>query len=58
MRHTEPAGETPAVDLDGIDSPVAMDWLERMLLIREFESTAGPLVTSGAIPGGMHAATD
>ena len=28
-----------------------------MLLIREFESTAGPLATSGAIPGGMHAAT-
>jgi TPP-dependent pyruvate/acetoin dehydrogenase alpha subunit len=56
MRHTEPAADTPAVDLDGITATVAVEWLERMLLIREFESTAGPLVTSGAIPGGMHAA--
>ena len=27
-----------------------------MLLIREFESTAGPLAAAGAIPGGMHSA--
>ena len=37
-------------------SAEAAGWLDRMLLIREFESTAGPLATAGAIPGGMHSA--
>ena len=56
--HTIPAeGEDAGIDLDGIAPADARDWLARMLLIREFESTAGPLATSGAIPGGMHAAT-
>ena len=56
--HTIPAeGADAGVDLTGLDPARARDWLGRMLLIREFESTAGPLATSGAIPGGMHAAT-
>jgi pyruvate dehydrogenase E1 component alpha subunit len=56
--HTVPAeGDDAGIDLDGIAPADARDWLGRMLLIREFESTAGPLATSGAIPGGMHAAT-
>ncbi len=56
--HTVPAeGEDAGVGLEGIDPADARDWLGRMLLIREFESTAGPLATSGEIPGGMHAAT-
>ena len=56
--HTIPAdGADAGIDLTGLDPAQARDWLARMLLIREFESTAGPLATSGAIPGGMHAAT-
>ena len=56
--HTVPAGGDDAgIDLTGLDPAGTRDWLARMLLIREFESTAGPLATSGAIPGGMHAAT-
>src|ERR1700743_768137 len=56
--HTIPPEAADAgIDLAGLDPAEARDWLGRMLLIREFESTAGPLATSGAIPGGMHAAT-
>jgi TPP-dependent pyruvate/acetoin dehydrogenase alpha subunit len=56
--HTVPVeGEDAGIDLSGIDPAEARSWLARMLLIREFESTAGPLATSGEIPGGMHAAT-
>src|ERR1700728_4466505 len=56
--HTVPAeGDDAGIDLDGIAPADAREWLARMLLIREFESTAGPLATSGEIPGGMHAAT-
>lgn len=56
--HTMPApGQDAGIDLSGISRADALDWLSRMLLIREFESTAGPLAASGTIPGGMHAAT-
>src|SRR6202046_4261784 len=56
--HTAPPDADDAgIALDGIAPADARDWLGRMLLIREFESTAGPLATSGEIPGGMHAAT-
>jgi TPP-dependent pyruvate/acetoin dehydrogenase alpha subunit len=46
-----------SIDLADIPAAQAVGWLEQMLLIREFESAAGPLALSGAIPGGMHAAT-
>jgi TPP-dependent pyruvate/acetoin dehydrogenase alpha subunit len=56
--HTAPVtGPDAGIDLAGIPAAEALGWLARMLLIREFESTAGPLATGGAIPGGMHAAT-
>jgi 2-oxoisovalerate dehydrogenase E1 component len=56
--HTVPVeGEDAGIDLSGVDPADAREWLAGMLLIREFESTAGPLATSGEIPGGMHAAT-
>jgi pyruvate dehydrogenase E1 component alpha subunit len=56
--HTIPAaGQDAGIDLGSVPRGDALDWLSRMLLIREFESTAGPLASSGAIPGGMHAAT-
>jgi TPP-dependent pyruvate/acetoin dehydrogenase alpha subunit len=56
--HTDIEGvaAAAAIDLTGIDGAQALAWLERMQLIREFESTAGPLAQSGAIPGGMHSA--
>ena len=39
--HTVPAeGDDAGIDLDGIAPADARDWLGRMLLIREFESTA------------------
>ena len=44
------------IDLGDTSSAEAAGWLERMLLIREFESTAGPLAAAGTIPGGMHSA--
>jgi pyruvate dehydrogenase E1 component alpha subunit len=50
------AAPVPGIELAGIPADQALGWLDTMLLIREFESTAGPLATSGAIPGGMHAA--
>ena len=55
--HTVPAEEADAgIDLSRASTSDALGWLARMLLIREFESTAGPLATSGSIPGGMHSA--
>jgi pyruvate dehydrogenase E1 component alpha subunit len=53
---TVDAAPGPGIDLAGVPAGQALGWLDTMLLIREFESTAGPLATSGAIPGGMHAA--
>ena len=49
------AAPGPGIDLAGIPADQALGWLDTMLLIREFESRR-PLATSGAIPGGMHAA--
>src|SRR5579875_831063 len=55
--HTAPLPSSDiGIDLGSIPESEAHEWLSRMLLIREFESTAGPLASSGDIPGGMHAA--
>ena len=56
--HTDITEALPGtgIDLGETSSAEAAGWLDRMLLIREFESTAGPLATAGAIPGGMHSA--
>ncbi len=54
--HTDAGAETAAVDLEGIPAAEALGWLQRMLLIREFETTAAPLALNGTIPGGMHSA--
>jgi TPP-dependent pyruvate/acetoin dehydrogenase alpha subunit len=54
--HTDPVADTAPVDLDGFPAEQALGWLQRMLLIREFESTAAPLALDGTIPGGMHSA--
>jgi TPP-dependent pyruvate/acetoin dehydrogenase alpha subunit len=53
--HTLPGPDAdPGIGLDGVAPERAVGWLRQMLLIREFETVAGPLTTSGAIPGGMH----
>jgi TPP-dependent pyruvate/acetoin dehydrogenase alpha subunit len=56
--HTEisEAAAAAPIELGDVPPAVAIGWLDRMLLIREFESAAGPLAASGAIPGGMHSA--
>lgn len=56
--HTDVTDARPGADIDlGDVSPAAAaGWLDRMLLIRAFESAAGPLVAAGTIPGGMHSA--
>ena len=55
--HTAPVeGQEAGIEVTQAMAPDALGWLSRMLLIREFESTAAPLVASGAIPGGMHSA--
>jgi acetoin:2,6-dichlorophenolindophenol oxidoreductase subunit alpha len=55
--HTDPVTEpTAGIDIDGASTEQVYDWLNRMLLIREFESTAAPLALNGTIPGGMHSA--
>ena len=55
--HTDPAANLTAdIDLDGVSTEQVHAWLSRMLLIREFESTAAPLALNGTIPGGMHSA--
>ena len=55
--HTAPVeGQEAGIEVTQAMAADALGWLSRMLLIREFESTAAPLVASGAIPGGMHSA--
>jgi pyruvate dehydrogenase E1 component alpha subunit len=48
--------ETQEVDITGIERDVLLQWLETMLLIREFEERADRLALAGKIPGGMHSA--
>jgi TPP-dependent pyruvate/acetoin dehydrogenase alpha subunit len=56
--HTDITDVPPGlgIDLHDVTAATAAGWLDRMLLIREFESTAGPLAAAGTIPGGMHSA--
>ena len=44
------------IDLSGVDAEQVASWYRSMALIREFETTAEPLVMQGRIPGGMHSA--
>src|ERR1700746_3964231 len=56
-QHTAPVeGQEAGIEVTQGMADAALVWLSRMLLVREFESTAAPLVASGAIPGGMHSA--
>jgi len=47
------------IDLSGVDAEQAeqaASWYRSMALIREFETTAEPLVMQGRIPGARHSA--
>jgi pyruvate dehydrogenase E1 component alpha subunit len=50
------AASLQPIDLSGVDAEQAASWYRSMALIREFETTAEPLVMQGRIPGGMHSA--
>jgi pyruvate dehydrogenase E1 component alpha subunit len=40
----------------GVDQMTLIDWLSRMMMIRDFEETGERLTARGKIPGGMHPA--
>jgi len=44
------------IDLDGLPEGDLVEWLEAMLLIREFEEAADQVTLRGQIPGGIHVA--
>lgn len=43
-----------AVDIGGTPTDQLPEWLEAMLVIREFEEACEPVSRAGKIPGGMH----
>ena len=45
-----------SIEITGLDPAVLVEWLETMVLIREFEDACEPLALAGKIPGGMHSA--
>jgi TPP-dependent pyruvate/acetoin dehydrogenase alpha subunit len=44
------------INIEGIGRDTLFEWLETMVLIREFENASDPLAYAGKIPGGMHSA--
>jgi TPP-dependent pyruvate/acetoin dehydrogenase alpha subunit len=55
LKATETDG-LQAIDITGLPAEHLVEWLESMILIREFEETCEPLALAGKIPGGMHSA--
>ncbi len=49
--------ELLGIDLEGVPVDDLGEWLEAMILIREFEESLDPLVLSGSIPAGVHLAS-
>ena len=47
-------GGRPGIGLEDAPHAQALDWLRRMLLIREFEGRCEPLSLAGKIVGGVH----
>jgi pyruvate dehydrogenase E1 component alpha subunit len=45
---------TDALHLDGFDRDDLAEWLETMILIREFETACDPLALAGKVIGGIH----
>lgn len=48
------AGGHPGAAFDGVPAAQALDWLRRMLVIREFEARCEPLALAGKVAGGVH----
>jgi TPP-dependent pyruvate/acetoin dehydrogenase alpha subunit len=52
------APDTPLqLQLDGVPMDELLEWLETMLVIREFEESLEPLTLTGKIPGSVHQAS-
>ena len=47
-------GDRRGVAIDGVPDDEAVDWLRRMLVIREFEARCDPLALAGKVAGGVH----
>src|ERR1700733_8696964 len=45
------------IDIAGVDSDTLSEWLEMMLVIREFEESLEALAANGKIPGSVHQAS-
>jgi pyruvate dehydrogenase E1 component alpha subunit len=45
------------VDIAGVDTDMLREWLQMMLVIREFEESLESLTASGKIPGSVHQAS-
>lgn len=50
------ASQLADIKLDGLPAGELVEWLEAMLLIREFEEAADQLTLRGRVPGGIHVA--
>jgi pyruvate dehydrogenase E1 component alpha subunit len=50
-------GSLSRIDLGGLPRDELLEWLQTMVLIREFEESLDPLALSGRIPGGVHLAS-
>lgn len=50
-------GDLLEIDLVGLPVQELSEWLQTMLIIREFEDSLEPLTLSGQIPGGVHQAS-
>lgn len=51
------APAVPVIELQGVPTSELREWLQTMLLIREFEDSLEPLTLSGKIPGSVHQAS-
>jgi TPP-dependent pyruvate/acetoin dehydrogenase alpha subunit len=54
---TAPPGDSLELRLEGVPGEQLGEWLETMLLIREFEESLEALTASGKIPGSVHQAS-
>jgi TPP-dependent pyruvate/acetoin dehydrogenase alpha subunit len=53
-RLRDPQAGAGPIDLEGTPREALAEWLEAMVVIREFEEACEPISRAGKIPGGMH----
>jgi pyruvate dehydrogenase E1 component alpha subunit len=56
LQSRQPGESLDPVSLEGLPSDQLVEWLQTMVLIREFEEAADTLAMQGKIPGGIHSA--